>query len=216
MRIILMGPPGAGKGTQGECLVEELQIPHISTGDMFRQAMSEGTDLGKKAKSYMEKGELVPDEVTIGIVRERLLADDCKTGFMLDGFPRTVPQADALGGIFSEINQKLDAVVYISVPDEDLIMRITGRRLCKQCGATYHTTFAPTTVANICDKCQGEVCQRDDDKAEIVENRIKVYLKNTQPLIDYYRAKGLLREINGKQDMEAVFRDIEQSLGRKW
>lgn len=214
MRIILMGPPGAGKGTQGELLVEKLQIPHISTGDMFRRAISEGTDLGKKAKAFMDKGELVPDEVTIGIVKERLQAEDCKAGFMLDGFPRTVHQAEVLGEILEEMGQSLDAAIYITVPDSDLIARMTGRRVCKNCGATSHSIFGPTKVENVCDKCQGEVYQRDDDKLETVENRLKVYLKNTQPLISFYQEKGILKEINGNQDMKKVFTDVGESLGR--
>jgi adenylate kinase len=216
MRIILMGPPGAGKGTQAELLIEKLQVPHISTGDMFRRAITEGTQLGKKAKEFMDKGELVPDNVTIGIVKERLMDEDCQKGYMLDGFPRTVPQAEALDTLLAELGQKLDAVVYITVPEKELIKRITGRRVCKNCGATYHINFSPSQKENICDKCGGEVYQRDDDKLETVENRLKVYWKNTEPLINYYKDKGILKEIDGNKDMNKVFSEIGRALGRQW
>ncbi|MEW6622263.1 MAG: adenylate kinase [Bacillota bacterium] len=216
MRIILMGPPGAGKGTQAERLIELLGIPHISTGDMFRRAMAEGTELGKQAKGFMDRGELVPDEVTIGIVRERLMEPDCEGGFMLDGFPRTVPQAKALDKILEELGQQLDAVINISVPQEELITRLTGRRVCKKCGATYHVVFNPPAGEGRCDKCQGEIYQRDDDKVETVGKRLQVYFKNTEPLINYYRDLGLLKEIDGNQPMDIVLNQIGESLGRNW
>lgn len=208
-----MGLPGAGKGTQAEKIVEKYQIPHISTGDMFRQAIKEGTELGLKAKSFMDQGELVPDEVTIGIVRERLSKDDCKKGFLLDGFPRTVAQAEALESILSELNKKIDYVINIQVDTNILMERLTGRRICKSCGATYHLVFNPPKVEGVCDKCGGELYQRHDDTAETVQNRLEVNMKQTQPLIDFYSAKGYLRNINGVQDINKVFEDIDKLLG---
>lgn len=208
-----MGLPGAGKGTQAEKIVEKYQIPHISTGDMFRQAIKEGTELGLKAKSFMDQGELVPDEVTIGIVRERLSKDDCKKGFLLDGFPRTVAQAEALESILSDLNKKIDYVINIQVDTNILMDRLTGRRICKSCGATYHLVFNPPKVEGVCDKCGGELYQRHDDTAETVQNRLEVNMKQTQPLIDFYSAKGYLRNINGVQDINKVFEDIDKLLG---
>lgn len=213
MNLVLMGLPGAGKGTQAEKIVEKYQIPHISTGDMFRQAIKEGTELGLKAKSFMDQGELVPDEVTIGIVRERLSKDDCKKGFLLDGFPRTVAQAEALESILSELNKKIDYVINIQVDTNILMDRLTGRRICKSCGATYHLVFNPPKVEGVCDKCGGELYQRHDDTAETVQNRLEVNMKQTQPLIDFYSAKGYLRNINGVQDINKVFEDIDKLLG---
>lgn len=215
MRIILMGPPGAGKGTQAEKLTRTLAVPHISTGDMFRKAIKEETELGKKAKSFMDQGQLVPDEVTIGIVKERLAEADCQKGFLLDGFPRTVPQADALGQILKELDMALDAVVNIAVFREILIERLTGRRVCKACGATYHVIFNPASKDGVCDKCGGELYQRNDDKIETVGNRLDVYEAQTAPLIEYYKNKGLLKEIDGSQSMEAVLADVLQALGRE-
>ena len=213
MKIILMGPPGAGKGTQAEKLVEVYQIPHISTGDMFRKAQKDGTELGLKAKSYMEQGQLVPDEVTVGIVKERLAEDDCKDGFLLDGFPRTVQQADALDGILKELGMTLDRVVNIEVDKAFLVDRLTGRRVCRACGATFHVTNKAPKVEGVCDKCGGELYQRNDDKIETVSNRWDVYAAQTAPLIEYYQSKGIMSSIDGSQSMEKVLADIRSALG---
>lgn len=207
-----MGLPGAGKGTQAEKIVEEFGIPHISTGDMFRAAMKEGTELGLQAKSYMDKGELVPDEVTIGIVRERLSKDDCKKGFLLDGFPRTVPQAEALENILADLERKIDYVINIDVDKSILMERLTGRRICKNCGATYHLVFNPPAKEGVCDRCGGELYQRADDNAETVNNRLEVNIKQAQPLLDFYEAKGYLRTLDGQRDISVVFAEIEQLL----
>ncbi|MBR5320124.1 MAG: adenylate kinase [Peptococcaceae bacterium] len=215
MKIILMGPPGAGKGTQAEKLVELYQIPHISTGDMFRKAQKEGTELGLKAKSYMDQGQLVPDEVTVGIVKERLAEDDCKDGFLLDGFPRTVQQADALDGILAELGMVLDRVVNIEVDKAFLVDRLTGRRVCRTCGATFHVTNKAPKVEGVCDKCGGELYQRNDDKVETVSNRLDVYAAQTAPLIEYYQSKGIMSSIDGSKSMEDVLADIRTALGSK-
>ncbi|MBQ2013944.1 MAG: adenylate kinase [Peptococcaceae bacterium] len=215
MKIILMGPPGAGKGTQAEKLVELYQIPHISTGDMFRKAQKEGTELGLKAKSYMDQGQLVPDEVTVGIVKERLAEDDCKGGFLLDGFPRTVQQADALDGILVELDLALDRVVNIEVDKAFLVDRLTGRRVCRACGATFHVTNKAPKVEGVCDKCGGELYQRNDDKVETVSNRLDVYAAQTAPLIEYYQSKGIMSSIDGSKSMEDVLADIRTALGSK-
>lgn len=208
MQLILMGPPGAGKGTQAALLVKQFSIPHISTGDMFRAAVAEGTELGKKAKACMDSGKLVPDDVTIGIVRERLAKDDCKKGFILDGFPRTVEQADALTKILNELGLQLTRVLNIHVPAEDLIERAVGRRICKKCGATYHVKFNPTKVENVCDNCGGELYQRKDDNEETMKNRLSVYEASTKPLIDYYSKAGLYTEIDGRQPIDKVTDDL--------
>ncbi|MFC0525733.1 adenylate kinase [Pontibacillus salicampi] len=213
MNLILMGPPGAGKGTQAERIVEKYEIPHISTGDMFRSAIKEGTQLGKEAKSYMDAGELVPDKVTIGIVRERLAKDDCKEGFLLDGFPRTIAQADALETILSDLGTTLDYVLYIDVDTEQLIERLTGRRVCPTCGATYHVKYNPPQVEGKCDHDGSDLIQRDDDKPETVRKRLEVSLENTQPLLNFYEDKGYLVTIDGDQDIDKVFQDVDQKLG---
>lgn len=204
MQIILMGAPGAGKGTQAAFLVKEFSIPQIATGDMFRAAVKEGTELGKQAKACMEAGKLVPDEVTIGIVRERLAKDDCKNGFILDGFPRTVEQADALNGILAELGKKLTAVLNIAVPAEDLIGRSVGRRVCRNCGATYHVQFNAPKVEGVCDTCGGELYQRADDTVETMTNRLNVYVESTRPLIEYYKRAGVYTEVDGRQPIEKV------------
>ena len=212
MHILLMGPPGAGKGTQAAELVKAFDIPHISTGDMFRAAAKEGTELGKQAKACMDAGKLVPDSVTIGIVRERLSKDDCKKGFILDGFPRTVEQADALTGILKDLGLTLTRVLNISVPAEDLIERAVGRRICKKCGATYHTKFNPPKKEGICDVCGSELFQRADDTAETMKNRLSVYEASTKPLIDYYKAAGVYTEVDGRQPIEKVTQDLIEVL----
>jgi adenylate kinase len=213
MQLILMGPPGAGKGTQAAELIKKYGIPQISTGDMFRAAVKEGTELGKKAKACMDTGALVPDEVTIGIVRERLSKEDCAKGFILDGFPRTVEQADALEKILSDLGKKLDAVLNIHVPAEDLIERAVGRRICKGCGATYHVKFNAPKVENVCDNCGGELYQRADDNAETMKNRLSVYEASTRPLIDYYKKAGVYSEIDGRQPINEVTAALMKVLG---
>jgi adenylate kinase len=213
MNLVLMGLPGAGKGTQAEKIVEKYKIPHISTGDMFRAAIKEGTELGLQAKSYMDRGDLVPDEVTIGIVRERLSKEDCQKGFLLDGFPRTVAQAEALEQLLSDLNRSIDYVINIEVDKNILMERLTGRRICKECGATYHLVFNPPSQAGVCDKCGGELYQRADDNEETVANRLEVNLKQTQPLLEFYQEKGYLRNIDGQQEIEKVFADICELLG---
>ena len=204
MHILLMGPPGAGKGTQAANLVKEFGIPHISTGDMFRAAVKEGTELGKQAKACMDAGKLVPDEVTIGIVKERLAKPDCKKGFILDGFPRTVEQADALTGILKELGLSLTAALNITVPAADLIERAVGRRICKSCGATYHVKFNPSKKAGVCDTCAGDLYQRADDSEETMKNRLSVYEAQTKPLIAYYEKAGVYKEIDGRKAIDEV------------
>ena len=208
MHILLMGPPGAGKGTQAAELKAKFQIPHISTGDMFRAAIKGGTELGKLANSYIKDGKLVPDEVTIGIVRERLAKDDCKKGFILDGFPRTVEQADALNGILQDLGLSLTRVLNINVPAADLIARAVGRRICKKCGATYHVEFNPPKQDGICDECGSELFQRADDTEETMKNRLSVYEASTKPLIDYYEKAGVYTEVDGRQAIDKVTAEL--------
>lgn len=203
-RVILLGPPGAGKGTQAKLIAGKLGIPHISTGDMLRSAVARGTEVGKKAQSYMNAGLLVPDEVVLGVVRERLSQPDAAAGFLFDGFPRTVEQADALGQILGQTGQCLDAVVNIDVPEEDLVERITGRRVCRKCGASYHVKYSPPKAASICDACGDELYQRADDTEATVRERLSVYKKETRPLIDYYSHKGLVRTVDGGVAIDQV------------
>ena len=213
MKIVFMGPPGAGKGTQAEKIIENYQIPHISTGDMFRKAIKDQTELGMEAKRYMDQGARVPDHVTIGIVKDRLSESDCKSGFLLDGFPRTVDQAKALDEILTSLDSKIDYVINIDVDLDILKERLTGRRICRSCGATYHMIFNPPAVAGTCDKCGGELYQRKDDNEETVGNRLDVYVSQTKPLLDYYSLAGNLVNINGQQSIDLVFAEIQDVLG---
>ncbi|WP_017638507.1 adenylate kinase [Staphylococcus sp. E463] len=208
MNIILMGLPGAGKGTQASEIVKKFPIPHISTGDMFRKAIKDETDFGKEAKSYMDRGELVPDEVTVGIVKERISEDDAKKGFLLDGFPRTIDQAEALNSIMAELDRSIDAVINIEVPEEELMNRLTGRRICEKCGTTYHLVFNPPKVEGICDLDGGKLYQREDDNPETVSNRLKVNVKQSKPILEYYDNKGVLNNIDGSKDIEEVTTDV--------
>ncbi len=213
MNIILLGPPGAGKGTQAKKIAENYGVPHISTGDILRENISNNTPLGMKAKSYMSRGELVPDELLITIIKDRLSRQDCANGFLLDGYPRTIPQADALAMILTESNKKIDVVLNIEVDDEELIERLSGRRMCR-CGASYHVMFNPPEKDGICNLCKGKLYQRDDDKEEAIKNRLMVYKKQTQPLIEYYNDKGLIRRIDGGKDISEIFDDIKTVLER--
>ncbi len=212
MNLILLGPPGSGKGTQAKLIVEKYGIPQISTGDMLREAVAKGTELGKEAKKYMDAGQLVPDEVVIGIVKERLQEPDCEKGFILDGFPRTIPQAEALDKMLEELGKKIDAVINIQVPEEEVVKRIVNRRTCRKCGAVYHLIYNPPKEDNKCDKCGGELYQRDDDKEETVRQRYKVYKEQTEPLVEYYAKKGVLYNIDGTKSIEEVFNEIDKIL----
>lgn len=213
MKIIMLGAPGAGKGTQAKQIADKYSIPHISTGDIFRANIKNGTELGKKAKQYMDQGALVPDELTCDLVMDRIQQDDCKNGFVLDGFPRTIPQAEALDAALGKINEKMDYAIDVDVPDENIVNRMSGRRACLNCGATYHLISIPPKVEGICDRCGSEIVLREDDKPETVQKRLKVYHGQTQPLIDYYKNQGILKSVDGTQPMDEVFKAIVTILG---
>ena len=213
MKIIMLGAPGAGKGTQAKMLAAKYDIPHISTGDIFRANIKNGTELGAKAKEYMDKGLLVPDELVVDLIMDRFQADDCKNGYILDGFPRTIPQAEALDKALAAVGESIDYAINVEVPDENIVNRMSGRRACVGCGATYHIKYSPTKVEGKCDTCNGDLIIRDDDKPETVLNRLNVYHEQTQPLIDYYSAKGVMKEVDGTVDMNDVFDAIVAILG---
>lgn len=213
MKIIMLGAPGAGKGTQAKKIAAKYGIPHISTGDIFRANIKNGTELGKKAKTYMDQGLLVPDELVVDLVVDRVNQDNCENGYVLDGFPRTIPQAEALTEALEKMGQKVDFAIDVNVPDENIVKRMGGRRACVTCGATYHMVYAPTKKEGICDTCGGELILRDDDKPETVQKRLNVYHDQTQPLIDYYTSQGILRTVDGTVDIDDVFRAITEFLG---
>lgn len=208
MKIIMLGAPGAGKGTQAKMIADKYGIPHISTGDIFRANIKEGTELGKKAKVFMDQGQLVPDELTCDLVVDRIKQDDCSKGYILDGFPRTIPQAECLDKALEALDDKIDYAVNVDVPDENIVRRMSGRRACVGCGATYHVVYNPTKTEGICDRCGKELILRDDDKPETVQKRLAVYHEQTQPLIEYYEKKGALAEVDGTKDMQEVFEAI--------
>ena len=213
MKIIMLGAPGAGKGTQAKKIAAKYSIPHISTGDIFRANIKNGTELGKKAKAYIDQGLLVPDELVVDLVVDRVNQEDCAKGYVLDGFPRTIPQAEALDAALAALNQKMDYAINVEVPDENIVNRMSGRRACIACGATYHVEFAPTKVEDVCDHCGGGLILRDDDKPETVKKRLNVYHEQTQPLIDYYTGKNILVEVDGTIDINDVFAAIVKVLG---
>lgn len=204
MNIIMLGPPGSGKGTQAKEIIEKYDIPQVSTGDLLREAVKNQTDLGKQAKEYMDAGKLVPDDVVVGMVKERLQEDDCRKGFILDGFPRTVPQAESLDKTLEEVGTKIDKVLSIEVPDSEVVERLAGRRTCENCGTMYHVKFNPPEKEGVCDKCGGKLYQRDDDNEETIRNRLQVYHDQTSPLKDYYARKGLVKEIEGIGDINKI------------
>ena len=213
MKIVMLGAPGAGKGTQAKMIASKYQIPHISTGDIFRANIKNGTELGKKAKSYMDQGLLVPDELTVDLVIDRLANDDCKNGYILDGFPRTIPQAEALDAALAKLGEKMDYAIDVDVPDENIVSRMSGRRACTGCGATYHIVYNPSKKGDCCEVCGEKLILRDDDKPETVQKRLNVYHEQTQPLIDYYKKQGILKAVDGTQDMNDVFTAITNILG---
>lgn len=214
MKIIMLGAPGAGKGTQAKKIAERYGLPHVSTGDIFRANIKNGTELGIEAKKYMDQGALVPDELTVKILLDRVAKEDCKDGYILDGFPRTIPQAEVLDKALAELGDGIDYAINVDVPDENIINRMAGRRACVACGGTYHVAYAPTKVEGICDACGGELVLRDDDKPETVKKRLTVYHDQTQPLIDYYSQKGILKNVDGTQEMAQVFEAIVDILGK--